>query len=127
HGMLVYLVSNRWLRFPDHPLVRKVVVPEGSDMADHWIAEHIGPSDLVVTADIPLAARCVDRTARALAPNGRMFDEASIGMTLAMRNLMTDLRDAGEVSSRVPAFTSRDRSRFLDALERTIQTMRRGG
>lgn len=121
HGIPVYLVSNRWMRFPEHPLVNKVVVAEGSDMADHWIVEHIGSGDIAVTADIPLAARCVDRKAFAISPTGKPFDEASIGMTLAMRNLMTDLRSAGEITTHIPSFTARDRSKFLDALETMVR------
>ncbi|MBF0094609.1 MAG: DUF188 domain-containing protein [Alphaproteobacteria bacterium] len=127
HGEKVFLVSNQWLRFPvDQPLLEKVLVAEGPDAADDWIAERAGPGDVVVTADIPLASRCVDKRARVLAPNGKPFSEEAIGMTLAVRNLMTGLRETGEMTSRVPSFTPQDRSRFLSALETTVQSLRRG-
>ena len=126
HDILVFLVSNQWLRLPvDQPLLKKVLVSEGPDVADDWIVAHSGPGDVVVTADIPLAARCVDNKARVLSPTGKSFAEDSIGMTLAVRNLMTGLRETGEMTSHVPSFTAKDRSRFLSALETTLQSIRR--
>jgi len=127
HGLTVYLVSNRWLRLPDHPLVHKVLVAEGADAADNWIAERIDRGDIAITADIPLAARCLERQARALAHTGKPFDTTSIGMSLAMRDLMSHLRETGEVTGGPPAFSRQDRSQFLSALETTIQTIRRAG
>jgi uncharacterized protein YaiI (UPF0178 family) len=126
HGLTLRLVSNRWLRFVDHPLVQRVVVPDGLDKADDWIAEHCGPGDVVITADVPLAARCVAQKARVLGPTGKEFTEAGIGMTVAMRDLMTHLRDTGEVKSYNAAFGPKDRSRFLSALENLIQAVKRG-
>lgn len=127
HEVQVILVSNQWLRLPpEQPLLKKVLVAEGPDVADDWIVDHAGPGDIVVTADIPLASRCVDKLARVLSPSGKPFSEESIGMTLAVRNLMTGLRETGEMTSHVPSFTAKDRSRFLSALETTIQAVRRG-
>ncbi|WP_119458400.1 YaiI/YqxD family protein [Rhodospirillaceae bacterium SYSU D60014] len=126
HALIVHLVSNRWLRVTESPLVRRVVVPEGLDAADDWIAEHIGDNDIVVTADIPLAARCLKKGARALGPTGKPFTENSIGMAVAMRDLMAQLRDSGEIKGGGPAFSKQDRSRFLEALEQMIQSIRRG-
>ncbi len=126
HGMIVHLVSNRWLRRADNPLVRQVVVAAGFDAADDWIAERIGEGDISVTADIPLAARCLKKGAQALGPTGKPFTEESIGMALAMRELMSHLRDTGEVKGYVPNFTRQDRSRFLQALENAIQDIRQG-
>ncbi|HET8725913.1 MAG TPA: YaiI/YqxD family protein [Alphaproteobacteria bacterium] len=126
HGLTVHLVSNRWHRGPDDPLVKQVVVAEGSDAADDWIATHIGPGDIAVTADIPLAARCLDRQAKVLSPNGKPFTEASIGMALAMRDLSAHLRELGDRAGGPRPFGKQDRSRFLSKLEETIQAARRG-
>lgn len=125
HQLKVYIVGNAWSRLGRHPLVEAVVVPPEPDAADDWIAEHIQSGDLAITADVPLAARCVERGARALAPNGRPFDEKSMGMALAMRDLMTHLRETGEAQSNAPAFTKQDRSRFLSALDQAVRAGKR--
>ncbi|MET4697228.1 uncharacterized protein YaiI (UPF0178 family) [Constrictibacter sp. MBR-5] len=125
HALVAHYVSDRWQRGLDHPLVRKVVVAQGADAADDWIAERIGPEDIAVTTDIPLAKRCLDRGARVLGPSGRPFTEASIGMALAMRNLKADLRDAGTMTGGPPSFSRQDRSRFLSALEVAVQAAKR--
>ena len=125
HNLKAYLVSNSWLRIGENPFVEQVVVQQGPDVADDWIAEHIGDGDIVVTTDIPLAARCLKNNACALAPTGKPFTPDSIGMALAMRDLMSDLRDAGEVSGGNPSFTKQDRSRFLSELETQIQAIKR--
>lgn len=125
HGLAVHLVANTWLRAGDGPLVHRVVVGEGADAADDWIAEHIGAGDIAVTADIPLAARCLEAGARVLGPTGKPFTEAGIGMALAMRELKSHLRDTGEIRDFVPNFSKHDRSRFLSALEETIQGIKR--
>ncbi|MDP6567862.1 MAG: YaiI/YqxD family protein [Alphaproteobacteria bacterium] len=127
HGLTVHLVANAWLRQANEPMVRMVVVGEGLDAADDWIAEHVGPGDIVVTADIPLAARCLDAGAQALGPGGKPFTEESIGMALAMRDLLAHLRDSGEIGGGGPGFTKQDRSNFLQALEAAVQAGRRGG
>ncbi|MCW2275587.1 YaiI/YqxD family protein [Rhodoblastus acidophilus] len=125
HGLKVFVVANRLLQAPRHPMIERVLVPQGPDAADDWIAERAEPGTVVVTADIPLAARCVKAGAFVLAPNGKIFDDASIGMALAMRDLMEDLRATGAVSGGPKGFSPRDRSTFLSALERGVQQARR--
>jgi uncharacterized protein len=121
----VRVVSNGWLRVPDGGLVTLVTVAEGLDRADDWIAERAGAGDIVVTADVPLADRCVKRGARVLAPDGRAFTPESIGDDLATRNLMTALREAGAVRGGGRPFGRRDRSRFLQALDAAVQAIAR--
>ena len=127
HGLKTYIVSNAWLRMAEGPLIERVHVPDGLDVADDWIADHIAPGDIAVTNDVPLAHRCVKAGALALAPNGQLFDEDSIGMQRAVRDLMTDLRDAGQVQSFNPTFTKKDRSAFLQALETAVQKAKKLG
>ena len=121
HGLIVHVVSNSWMRLAESPLIRQMVVPEGPDAADDWIADHIVPGDIAITADIPLADRCLKAGAQALGPAGKPFTEDSIGMALAMRDLMGHLRESGEISGNNPAFTKEDRSRFLRVLEEIVQ------
>ena len=126
HGVVVHMVGNSWLRMAaDNPLVNSIVVPEEPDAADDWIAEHIGAGDIAITADIPLAARCLKASAAAIGPTGKPFTEAGIGNALAMRDLMAHLRDTGEITGGGPAFSKQDRSRFLSALETAVQAARR--
>ena len=125
HGLKVFVVANRLLQVPRAPFIERVLVPQGPDVADDWIAERAHKRSIVVTADIPLADRCVKAGAFVLAPNGKVFDQASIGMALAMRNLMEDLRSSGEVTGGPKGFAPRDRSAFLSALERSIQQAKR--
>jgi uncharacterized protein YaiI (UPF0178 family) len=124
HDWPVLIVSNRWHRI-DHYLVEQVVVPEGADAADDVIAERCTASDIVVTADIPLAARCLAKGARPIDPRGRPFEEANIGMQVAVRDLMKTLRETGEVTGGPSGYTRQDRSRFLDGLERLVQQVKR--
>lgn len=127
HQLTVQLVSNSGMfGFHGHPLVTQTVVSEGADIADDWIAERVGPGDIVVTQDIPLADRCIKKDARVIRPNGRVLDKASIGMSLATRDLMTDLRSAGETTRGPRAFSKQDRSNFLQSLETEIQASIRG-
>jgi len=126
HGLPVHIVSNSWMRLADSPLINRVIVEDGPDAADDWIANEIGACDIAVTADIPLAARCLEAGAKVIGPTGKPFTEDGIGMALAMRDLMADLRETGEVRGSNPAFTRQDRSRFLQALEQAIQEVRRG-
>lgn len=126
HSLAVHMVANAWMRHGTDPAVNFVVVAEGADAADDWIAEHIGAGDIVVTADIPLAARCLKRGARAIGPSGKPFTDDSIGMALAMRGLNADLRETGDIVGANPAFTKKDRSHFLETLENTVQAIRRG-
>ena len=120
HAVPVAMVSNGGIRPSPHPLVETVIVPEGPDAADRWIAERIGPGDICVTADIPLADRCLKAGAAALRPDGEAFTAASIGHQLAMRDLMADLRAANPLGQGGTGrgFTRADRSRFLERLER---------
>ena len=127
YGLKVFVVTQTWLRVPAAPLIERVLVAEGLDQADDWIAARVGPGDVAVTADIPLADRCVKQGARVLAPDGRVFTAESIGATLATRNLMHDLREAGEIRTSSRPFGKQDRSRFLGALDQAIQAIRRTG
>jgi len=126
HGLAVHFVSNAWMRLPEGVNVSRVVVPEGPDAADDWIAARIGPGDIAVTADIPLASRSLKAGARVIGPTGRPFTDASIGMALAMRELQQHLRETGESRGFNASFTRADRSRFLQALEEAVQAIKRG-
>jgi uncharacterized protein YaiI (UPF0178 family) len=125
HGLPVSVVAGNFIRVPQDPLIERVAAGAGMDAADDWIAERAGHGDIVVTADIPLASRCVKAGAEVIAPTGKPFTEASIGMTLAMRNLMTDLRSSGEITGGPKSFAARDRSAFLSALDQTIRRIQR--
>ena len=123
YKLRVHVVSNGGIRPDPHPLVETVIVPDGPDIADKWIADRVGPGDICVTGDIPLAARCIEAGARAIRHNGEAFTQANIGHQLAMRDLMTDLRAANPLNQGGggKAFGKADRSRFLDALDRMIR------
>jgi len=126
HGLAVTIVSNGGLRPSANPLMRHVVVAEGADAADDWIADHIGAGDICITADIPLAARCLDKGARVLAPSGKTFTADSIGMALGMRDLSRHLREMTPGGQTHHAgFGKQDRSRFLGELENCIQALKR--
>ena len=127
HGLAVTIVSNGGLRPSANPLLRHVTVAEGADAADDWIAGHIAAGDIAVTADIPLAARCLEKGARVLGPNGKPFTEAGIGMALGMRELHRHLREATGSQTYNAGFTKQDRSRFLGELENCIQALKRAG
>ena len=127
HGIRVIVVSNSPIAVPRDPLIERVVVAAGMDEADNFIAARVTRGDIVITTDIPLASRCVKAGAAAIAPTGRAFTEDSIGMTLATRNLMDSLRSAGEITSGPKAFSPRDRSSFLSALDQAIVRLKRAG
>src|SRR5262245_15066364 len=114
------------MRLPEGPLIKRIVVADGPDAADNWIAERAGKGDIVVTADIPLAARCLKAAARVIGPTGKPFTEAGIGMALAMRDLSRHLRETGESKGYNPGFTRADRSRLLQGLEEAVQAVKRG-
>ncbi|MGV2128171.1 YaiI/YqxD family protein [Agrobacterium vitis] len=118
HDMPVTFVANSGLRPSRDPMVKNVIVSNGFDAADDWIAERAGPSDIVITADVPLAGRCVAAGAMVTGPTGRMFDETNIGMATAMRDLGAHLRETGESKGYNRAFSPRDRSQFLETLDR---------
>ena len=126
HGIAIAFVSNSWMRLPESPLVQRVVVQEGPDAADNWIAERITAHDIAITQDIPLASRCLKAGAKVIGNTGKPFNEASIGMALAMRELSQHLRETGESRGFNAAFTRQDRSRFLEALEHAVQAIKRG-
>jgi uncharacterized protein YaiI (UPF0178 family) len=126
HRLPVHLVSNSALAGIADPLIRRVMVDAGPDAADDWIAAHIGPRDVAITGDVALAARCLQKGAQALAPTGKLFTADSIGMALAMRDLNAHLRDTGVIrGGGGQGFAAKDRSRFLQALENTIQALKR--
>ncbi|MEE4187637.1 MAG: YaiI/YqxD family protein [Roseobacter sp.] len=122
HGVKMYVVSNGGLRPSQNPLVETIIVPDGPDVADMWIAERCGTGDIVVTGDIPLAAKCVEAGAQVLKHTGEALTSANIGNVLATRDLMADLRAADPFrQGGGKGFTKADRSRFLDAMERTLR------
>jgi len=121
----VTLVANSWMRIPDEDGIILQVVGDGFDAADDWIAEHVGAQDIVITADIPLASRCLKKNATVIGPTGKPFTENNIGDALATRELMAELRDAGEIGGGPPPFQKRDRSNFLQKLNEVIQAIRR--
>jgi uncharacterized protein len=123
----VLVVSNSPIAVPRDEFVERVVVGAGMDEADNWIAERAQRGDIVITADVPLASRCVKVGADVIAPNGKPFTEESIGMTLATRNLMDSLRSAGEITGGPKPFAPRDRSSFLSAMDRAIVRLTRAG
>jgi uncharacterized protein YaiI (UPF0178 family) len=126
HRLVIHYVANSWMKLPESPLVRRMVVNGGPDVADDWIAGHIVKGDIAVTQDIPLAARCLEKGARAIGNTGKPFTEQGIGMALAMRDLSAHLRETGECRGFNAAFTRQDRSRFLQALEQAVQDIKRG-
>ncbi|MTI17787.1 YaiI/YqxD family protein [Rhodobacteraceae bacterium RKSG542] len=123
----VFVVANSFIRVPRDMDVQLVVVSEGMDEADNWIAERADENAVVITQDIPLADRCVKAGSAVLSPKGKEFDENSIGMALATRNLKEDLRSFGELTGGPKPFSPRDRSDFLQALDRVVQRLKRAG
>ena len=121
----VILVANSWMRIPNERWLTLEVVTDKFDSADDWIVEHVQPQDIVVTADIPLASRCVNEGARVIGPNGKPFTENNIGQAIASRDLLSELRAAGEITGGPPPLKKRDRSRFLQKLDDVIQSIRR--
>jgi uncharacterized protein YaiI (UPF0178 family) len=126
-NLKVLVVSNSPIAVPRNEMIERVVVGSGMDEADNWIAERAGRGDIVITADVPLASRCVKSDAEVIAPNGRAFTKDSIGMILATRNLMDSLRSAGEITGGPKPFSPRDRSSFLSALDQAIVRLTRAG
>jgi uncharacterized protein len=121
YDLEVDLVSNQWLRMEVGPKVNKIVVSDGFDAADDWIAERATQGDIVITSDIPLAARCLESEAFVLGPTGKAFSKDNIGMALAMRELNRDLRDMGEIKGSGKSFSKTDRSNFLSTLDETAR------
>jgi len=127
HQLAVTIVSNGGLRPSANPLICHVLVPEGADAADDWIAEHAAQGDIVVTADIPLASRSLEKGARVIAPNGKPFTPDNVGMALGMRELNRHLREVTGGQTYHAGFSKQDRSRFLGELENCIQALKRAG
>ncbi|BAU93783.1 YaiI/YqxD family protein [Methylorubrum populi] len=125
YGLHVFVVSNSFLNLPREPWIERVIVGDKFDAADDWIAERADRGAIVVTADVPLASRCVKAGAAAIAPNGKAFTESSVGLALATRNLMQDLREAGAITGGPKPFSPKDRSAFLGALDRAVVRLKR--
>lgn len=127
YSLTVTVVAASWLRVPTHPDIRLEVVKETGelDVADDWIVEHVQPGDVVVSEDILLAARCIEKGAHPLTPRGKEFTAASIGEAVATRELMADLRESGAVTGGPAPFSKVDRSRFLQRLDEIVHRVRR--
>jgi uncharacterized protein len=125
YGLQVFVVANSFMNVPRSDLIERVIVSEGPDVADDWIVQRAGPTDIVITADIPLAGRCVRNKATVIGPTGKPFTEDSIGMALATRDLLTDLRSAGATTRGPPPLTRQDISRFLSALDLAVTRLQR--
>ena len=127
HKVQTYIVSNGGLRLSQNPLVQTIIVPDGPDIADMWIAERVDKGDVVITADIPLASKCIEQGALVLKHTGEVLNTANIGNILAVRDLMADLRAADPFrQGGGKSFTKTDRSRFLNALENSLRKVRSG-
>ncbi len=125
YGLTVFVVANSFIQTPMDPLIQRIIVGDGFDAADDWIADKAHPMAIVITSDIPLASRCLAAGAAVLGPTGRAFTEASIGMAMATRALMQDLRAMGEASGGPKPMDQRARSDFLQALDRIVVGLRR--
>jgi uncharacterized protein YaiI (UPF0178 family) len=125
YRLKVTLVAASWMRIPESSRVNLEVVGDGLDAADDWIAGHCGADDIVITADVPLADRCVKKGAFVLGPKGKPFTEVNIGAALATRNLLADLREMGEVTGGPPPFAKKDRSLFLQQLDQAVNAIQR--
>lgn len=125
YQLKVFVVANKRINIPLHPSIEMIVVPQGADEADNWIAENIQENDICIATDIPLADRCLKKGARVLGARGDEFTEDMIGEAMATRELMKHLRELGEVGGGPAAFSQRDRSQFLSSLDRIIQSIKR--
>ncbi len=125
YGLPVSVVANAFIMVPKEPLIERVVVDAGPDVADDWIAERAGAADIVITSDMPLASRCLKTGATVLSPKGTPFDEGSIGMALAGREIAEHLRSFGQVTGGPKPFGPADRSRFLQALDQAVNRIKR--
>ena len=125
YGLKVFVVVNSYMNVPRSDLIERVIVTQGPDIADDWIVERAGETDIGITSDIPLAGRSVEKGASVLSPTGKVFDNDAIGMALATRDLMTDLRSAGAVTRGPPPLSRQDVSRFLQALDLAVTRVKR--
>ena len=120
HGLETFVISNSYIQIPTTSMISRIIVDSGPDVADDWIVEHVVAGDIVITNDIPLAARILIKKGHAIAPYGRAFTEESIGLALAQRSIMEHIRSTGEMTGGPPPFTNSNRSRFLQILDQTI-------
>ena len=125
YNLEVTIVTNTWMRIPNEKWIKLMIVKSGPDVADDWIAENVQPNDIVITADIPLARRCINSQARVIGPTGKPFNEDNIGQAVATRDLLDNLRKAGEITGGPPPLQKKDRSRFLQTLDEIIQSIQR--
>jgi uncharacterized protein YaiI (UPF0178 family) len=125
YGLKTFVVANSFMMVPVSPMIERVIVDAGPDVADAWIAERCGPRDIVVSNDIPLAELCLKAGAQVLKPNGQPFTTDSIGAALAQRSIMEHIRSTGEITGGPPPFGPKDRSRFLQALDEAVNRARR--
>lgn len=127
HGLRTTVVANRPIAVPRDPAITRIVVGSGLDVADDWIAARARRGVIVITADVPLAHRCVTAGADVIGPTGKPFTPASIGLAVATRDLLAGLREAGAITGGPPPFSARDRSAFLSALDLAIVRLKRAG
>jgi uncharacterized protein YaiI (UPF0178 family) len=127
HALIVIVVANQWMNMPNDPTIRLEVVDDGFDAADNWIVEQVGPGDIVITEDIPLASRSIGKGARVLTGRGTIYDEQSIGSALAQRELMQYLRDAGTIKGGQKPMQPKDRAAFMQELEKLVHSVRKHG
>jgi len=127
YGLKTFVVANAYFRVPRDPMIEQIVVSDGFDAADDWIAERAVKGNIVITADVPLASRCIKAGASVVSPTGKPFDETSIGIALATRDLMDDLRAGGDIIGGPKPFSKRDRSAFLSALDLAVVRLKRDG
>ncbi len=125
YGLKVFFVSNCKMRMPDYERAEKIIVGDHMDAADDWIVEHLSKGDIVVSADVPLASRCIKKGAVVLDPNGRVLNEETIGEALSHRDIMTFLRETGSMVGFSPPYHKKYRSRFLQRLDDLVQAKRR--
>ncbi len=122
-GLIVHVVANQWMKMPNDPLIRLEVVDDGFDAADHWIVAHVEPGDIVVSDDIPLASRCIEKKARVITNRGVLRDAGNIGEAIAMRGLMQYLRDSGDQKGGQKPLDDDDRRRFRQALDQLVHAV----
>lgn len=120
YGLVTWVVSNSFIQIPKSEVIKRMIVDAGPDVADDWIADQVAPGDVVVTNDIPLAGRVLEKGGNAVAPNGKPFTSDSIGAALAQRALMEHIRSTGEITGGPPPFSAASRSQFLQTLDQTI-------
>ncbi len=127
YELMCWVVANQWINMPDDPSIRLEVVDDGFDAADNWIAEHVEHGDIVITDDIPLAARCIEKNARVLTGRGEVRDAGSIGEALAMRELMQYVRSSGDVKGGQKPMDDRDRNKFVQKLDQLVHAVKKHG